>query len=322
MDKYKTQIEQIKYTQKGKDILMMNIKKSKKTNNQIMKVALMIALFSTITVTVYAIPSPIEILSSIFGGSPAQTEVIDNIGVPVDASDTSNGITISAVAVIGDSRNVNIVYKITNEDGSPFVLPHENDRVIIDLGNTHKFKSTKYFGIGVYDDAKYINEDLTFVQTLNIDKTNSVLGDTFQTSIKSIVCLGDNDSIIEGNWNIKVNIDYLDSSEYIYVNQTAKVYDIEHTIKSIRISPVGMSIDYQSKDIRDVEIGLTPDGQINIDLPIKITKKDGSDFNKINSTSTQNIDGTADKNIFFMEILPLEEISTIQVGDVVVNVNL
>ena len=37
-----------------------------------------------------------EIFAPIFGGSVAQTEVIDKIGRPIGASDTSNGVTITA----------------------------------------------------------------------------------------------------------------------------------------------------------------------------------------------------------------------------------
>ena len=41
--------------------------------------------------------SAVEVFSPLFGGAPAQTEIIDQIGYPVGASDTDNGVTVTAV---------------------------------------------------------------------------------------------------------------------------------------------------------------------------------------------------------------------------------
>ena len=46
--------------------------------------------------------SAAEVFAPIFGGSAAQTEVIDKIGHPIGAGDTDNGVTITADAIIGD----------------------------------------------------------------------------------------------------------------------------------------------------------------------------------------------------------------------------
>ena len=40
--------------------------------------------------------SAAEVFSPLFGGAPAQTEIIDKIGYPVGASDTDNGVTVTA----------------------------------------------------------------------------------------------------------------------------------------------------------------------------------------------------------------------------------
>ena len=57
--------------------------------------------------------SAIDVFSPIFGGSAAQTEIIDKIGYPVGASDTDNGVTITADAVMGDRYNAVIIYTIS-----------------------------------------------------------------------------------------------------------------------------------------------------------------------------------------------------------------
>ena len=59
-----------------------------------------------------------EVFSPLFGGAPAQTEIIDKIGYPVGASDTDNGVTVTADAVMGDAYNAVIVYTISRDDGT------------------------------------------------------------------------------------------------------------------------------------------------------------------------------------------------------------
>ena len=70
-----------------------------------------------------------EVFSSILGGAPAQTEIIDRIGRPIGASDTQNGVTITADAIVGDTYSYAIVYSIAREDGQPLFDPEEVEAV-------------------------------------------------------------------------------------------------------------------------------------------------------------------------------------------------
>ena len=65
--------------------------------------------------------STTEVFAPLFGGAAAQTEVIDKIGRPIGASDTDNGITITAEAIMGDQYNAVIVYTLTRDDGERFL---------------------------------------------------------------------------------------------------------------------------------------------------------------------------------------------------------
>ena len=60
-----------------------------------------------------------EVFASIFGNSPAQTEIMDRMGVPIGASDTADGVTITADAIIGDTYSYAVVYSIARDDGQP-----------------------------------------------------------------------------------------------------------------------------------------------------------------------------------------------------------
>lgn len=61
-----------------------------------------------------------DTLAAIFGAGPAQTELIDRIGRPIGASCTSNGITITADAIIGMRHAYAVVYTIEKDDGTAF----------------------------------------------------------------------------------------------------------------------------------------------------------------------------------------------------------
>ena len=59
--------------------------------------------------------------AGLFGGGTAETEIIDQIGRPIGASATRDGVTITADAIIGDTYSYAIVYSIRREDGAPLV---------------------------------------------------------------------------------------------------------------------------------------------------------------------------------------------------------
>ncbi len=65
----------------------------------------------------------IQAFSGVFGENPAVTQVVDKIGRPVGASDTDNGITITADAIIGEKDGVAVIYTISRDDGSPGRAP-------------------------------------------------------------------------------------------------------------------------------------------------------------------------------------------------------
>ncbi len=77
-----------------------------------------------------ALKTAVEAFSGIFGGSAAQTEIIDKIGYPVGASDTSGGVTITADAVMGDQYNAVIVYTISRDDGAA-LLPEGMEETML-----------------------------------------------------------------------------------------------------------------------------------------------------------------------------------------------
>ena len=79
--------------------------------------------------------SAVEVFSPLFGGAPAQTEIIDQIGYPVGASDTDNGVTVTADAVMGDAYNAVIVYTISRDDGTALLPEGTSGDMLLVRGN-------------------------------------------------------------------------------------------------------------------------------------------------------------------------------------------
>lgn len=78
--------------------------------------------------------SAAEVFAPIFGGSAAQTEIIDKIGYPIGASDTAGGVTITADAVMGDAYNAAIVFTITRDDGTALLPAGTEDAMLLVRG--------------------------------------------------------------------------------------------------------------------------------------------------------------------------------------------
>lgn len=73
-----------------------------------------------------------EAFAGVFGPT-ADTEIIDQIGRPIGASDTSNGVTVTADAILFDGYNYLISYTLEKDDGSAFDCTKNPDTGLYDL---------------------------------------------------------------------------------------------------------------------------------------------------------------------------------------------
>ena len=136
------------------------------------------------------LPAPADVFAPLFGGTVAQTEVIDKIGHPIGASASSNGITITADAIIGDQYNACVVYTITREDGEPFEYePNEwgylglvFEEGWIDIANTHGgSRNIGYHGSSGFIDPTPGDNSIQYFQQISSD-TPLNTGDRISTA--------------------------------------------------------------------------------------------------------------------------------------------
>jgi hypothetical protein len=140
---YKDAMNALHYTDEQKALLAAQAvqavqsahRAERRARRPLLRTALIAAcLTAALAVTAGAtgvLKSAAEAFAPIFGGSAAQTEIIDKIGYPVGASDTAGGVTITADAVLGDQYNAAIVFTITRDDGTALLPAGTEDAMLL-----------------------------------------------------------------------------------------------------------------------------------------------------------------------------------------------
>lgn len=273
---------------------------------------------------------PTAIFSAIFGDSPAQTEVIDHIGHPINADATHNGVTISADAIIGDSYNLCIVYRIYRVDGQP-VLP---DGVSVQQLSPSFGGTDLSIQGGTHGTASFTENDDGSLQYIESRSSDVPLNHTTAAANFSDLCYWDTDTnekvpIVEGRWKFRFAVDYEDTSRTLGNDETFQQNGLTFTIHEVTISPVAVQVRYSADQA--VQWSDAPSGQQDPsdrqqmeryleNVPILLTKTDGTVLDlSLSGGSIQPIDGRTDctKGDLLPEIVPLDELVSIQVGDVV-----
>ena len=276
--------------------------------------------------------SAVEVFSPLFGGSPAQTEIIDKIGYPVGASDTDNGVTVTADAVMGDAYNAVIVYTISRDDGTR-LLPEDisGDMLLVRGSGT----DLNILG-GSHGGGRFVVEDpaassIQMVETISADVP---INDCTATGTFEDICMWDEASgevvpVIEGKWKVKFEMAYEDSSVTLGNGETFTQGGMTFTIDGITLSPVAYKVDYtvdsevvwsDSGSGRQSEEDSRQMERYFENVEILLTLTDGTVVDLSNAGgSIEPEDGVTicSKGEMFSEVIPMDEMASISVGGVV-----
>ena len=277
--------------------------------------------------------SATESFGAIFGGGAAQTEVIDKIGHPIGASDTDNGVTITADAIIGDTYNAAIVYTIRRDDGTA-LLPEGTDARSLLVGG-FGFANLPVRG-GSHGSSWFIADEndssaIQMVQTITADVPISSCTATaeFEDLCVWDDAAGESVPAVEGHWKFRFDVDYEDSSVTLGGGETFTQDGMTFTVDSVTVSPIAVNVDYTVDS--EVRWSDAPSGRENEEdsrqmeryfenVEILLTKKDGTVIDMSSSGGGIRPDHgvtVCDKGEVFEEIIPLEELESISVGGIV-----
>lgn len=203
-------------------------------------------------------------LATVFGAGPAQTELIDRIGRPIGASCTSNGITITADAIIGMRHAYAVIYTIEKDDGTAFdeLTMNENGKFNLFLEGGGDINALTALRLGVRGghgasftfDADPEDNAIQLVEMMSLTGTDASLsGETLHFDASKLLYMptsadGQRDLPVEtiatGDWNMSFKIDYDDLSVDLPAGQSFTVNGHNAVVDELAISPLGATITY------------------------------------------------------------------------------
>lgn len=341
---YRQAYDSLSYTHKQKAQIAANAVeaagKAKRTgyrkNHVLGKLAAAAACFlSVITLSAEAagILTPVsQLLAPIFGGSVAQTEVIDKIGRPINASDTDNGVTISADAILADGYNACIVFTIRRDDGTA-LLPEDvtaNQLLLGGYGDVELIKMGGSHGSARFVDAVPGDHEIQWIRCISSDVplNKGICRVTFGDLLCWNEETEEEQAVIEGKWKFRFEVDYEDSSILLGNGETFQQDGLNFTITGIRLSPIAVQVSYQVDS--EVQWSNAPSGRLPEEdrrqaqrylenVPILLTRKDGRVIDMTNSGGSirpENGKSDCTKGDLLEEVIPLEELASISVGGV------
>ena len=328
------------------EVLTISPRRSKRHTRRWARVAAGLALAlalgggATVAVAAGVLPNPADVLSDVFGSAPAQTELLDEVGRPIGASATSNGVTVTAEAVAGDRFNYAVAYSIEFDD--PSVLEgiefHEGGTLTY-VGDAFLRVDGSMSGGGLVRlyDADPGDNTLQLVQVMGVQTWNDagIVGRTARFSMSKLEIFtdeGEFKTLAAGDWNLKFEMNYVDTTVDLPAGQSTTWLGSAVTIDAVAVSSLGVTVDYTI----DRQIGdLGPSGQMSdealaeqaavLGLPVIVTFADGTTFDATdaNGSSMKRDDGTStvSKATTYDRIIAADDIVSVTVGDVEIPVS-
>ena len=204
-----------------------------------------------------ALGSAGDAFAGLFGGGHAETEIIDQIGYPIGASATSNGVTITADAIMGDTYSYAIVYSIRRDDGSPLVSDEtlaagaERDGLLPlrfrNYGTQVRTSGGGAHGSSWFYDADPADNAIQFVEMMTQDQP--LKPGTASVKFQDLSVYTDNDyrtseTLAEGTWRLKFDFSFEDSSISLPAGQSFTLNGMDATLDGVTLSPLSIQVDY------------------------------------------------------------------------------
>lgn len=319
------------------------------------RAALTLALAATLAVgggaayATGALTSVVDAFSGLFGNGPAQTELIDKLGVPLGAQAQANGVTVTADAAIGDAHGYAAVFSIARDDGEPFDLADvqsvdgvlaglafADDRVEVD-GVDAETGSSWFFDADPADNA------IQYMVRMDMATTSdgsSVAGRDATAHFGDLIVRDAKDPsketvVAQGPWDLAFAFDYEDQTVSVALDAdaTAAWDGREATVQAVSVSPLGAYVAYtmdgvplEQKESGQVSPEVAASWESYTGLPITVTFADGTQqrFEDGNGPSSMDVSAGDKTAVFrscpFEAIANVDDVVSVTVGDLEVPV--
>ena len=341
---YKKEMSELRFTEIQKKALAEAAASAARTpakrRRPVFRTALIAAAMAAVLVVGSSaagiLPSPAEIFTPLFGGAAAQTEVIDKIGRPIGASDTDNGITITAEAIMGDQYNAVIVYTLTRDDGERFLPEGKSlDETHLMMGG---YGGASWVKGGAHGGSWFVDEDpednqIQLVETAssNVARTKGTANASFEDLQYWNAETEQAELLYPGKWKLRFEVDYEDCSVRLGGGETFSQDGLTFTIDEVTVSPIAVRAAYTADEA--VVWSDSPSGRQDPqdarqsqryfeNVEVLLTKTDGTVLDLSNAGGSISPDydtgiSLCAKGQVLEEIIPLAELQSISVGGVV-----
>lgn len=290
MDDYRTSIDELRFSEEAKARMATRLAdaaiREQSTGSRVVlarrkrlplaAAVAALALFLALGGIAYASGAFVSVpqfVSHLFGGE-AKVEIVDKIGHPIGVAQSSNGVTVSADAIVGDKSSVAVVFSIAKDDGTPFENIEVLDNGLLPLGFTEDLdvdfplvtKVTQGMGAtgsSYFYDADPTDNAIQLVETRTYDGLGdaTLVGRTMTARFEDLTLYGEGEPVViaTGSWKLSFPLEYEDSSIELPCGQTFELAafheddvagtknelaPIQATVDELSISPIALHMRY------------------------------------------------------------------------------
>ena len=254
MNTYRQTMDDLRFTDRQKQEMVERLTSAQpvrrpRLHRRVVAVALAAALVLAVSVgATGGVDRASRFLGQLLGMSPVQTEIIDRIGRPVGASDTSGGVTVTVDAIIGDAYSYVVVCSLEREDGQNLAqglqafeetgaLPLSYGQMDLDVGTRSGSHGYSYFF-----DADPADSAIQFAQVMTLDEP--IRPGTARLTIRDLVRYEDRAVVVRGSWDITFQLRFEDCSVELPAGQTFRTNGMAAVLDKVTISPLSIQVEY------------------------------------------------------------------------------
>ena len=266
-----------------------------------------------------------EVFANLFGASQEQASLLEQLGTPLGVSCTQDGLTITADAILADEYTYAILYSIQREDGTSLRADGRGESVSFQEytmqwpQQAQRTSSTlRPYDEDTSDQAVQYLEICQMAQPLRAGRMTAVFRGA---SIDEVQADGTVRTIPlgEGPWELSFDVTPKASSIDLPAGQHFQLQGIDCTLTRVTLSPLSLHVEYR------VNAAEVPDENAFLQtLPVSLTKTDGT-VSCVQKDAVSGLRSSSDgdqmqgrKDLVFSEILPLDRVKSISIGDLTV----
>ena len=268
-----------------------------------------------------------EVFGNVFHLNKNTSEIVDKMGNSLNALDSSAGVTVTADAAIGDDYNCAMIFSLENEDGKPFdsIMGEVSiDKWRFESESVEEEPTPSSWAGGVdyyFDDADTKDASVQFVYKITSSNKINGKGITAEFSNLGYEENGEFIKVLDGNWKLKFQLDFQDSSVELQAGQHLEVDNIDMIIKSVKVSPVGFHVEFEDPENKAVDELLESADEENAfgSIPIILTLSNGETINltELYTSMRSMMEGLSyTHGGTFDKIIPIDKMESISIGGI------